>query len=184
MFVVHLAARAHILNETARDPIGEFRRTQRDFNEPFGNGRGRCQSQTPSFFVSSIGVNGVETSSRPFSEGDRPNPLDPYALSKFEAEQCLREIEGSSELEVTIIRPPLVYGPGVKGNFLRLLKLVDAGIPIPLGAVCNRRSLIGLHNMCDLLALCAFHPCSWGRDFRCGRRGRHFDAKAIAGRSR
>lgn len=162
--IVHLAARAHVLRESARDSIEEFRRinvrpTERLARAAVVAGVKRL------VFVSSIGVNGVATSECPFSETDVPDPAESYAISKSEAEQCLRDVEGSSNLEVTVIRPPLVYGPGVKGNFLRLLNLVNARVPIPLGAVRNRRSFLGLQNLCDLLAICVFHPAAGGETF-------------------
>ena len=159
--VVHLAGRAHVLQESADDPLEEFRRinvlaTDRLARAAVGAGVRRL------VFVSSIGVNGVMTRDRPFTENDPPDPAEPYAISKYEAEQRLREIEYSSDLELVIIRPPLIYGPRVKGNFLRLLAVIRSGIPLPFGAVRNLRSYLGLQNFCELLVLCSIHPDAAG----------------------
>lgn len=162
--VVHLAARAHVIRDSAKDPTEEFRKTN-----VFPTARLAEAAVTAGvqrlIFVSSIGVHGESTRDHAFNESDIPRPVAPYAASKLEAEHCLREIEGRSGLEVSVIRPPLVYGPGVKGNFLRLLRLVHARVPIPLGAVRNRRSFVGLQNLCALLAICSFHPNAGGRTF-------------------
>ena len=117
-------------------------------------------------FLSSIGVNGVFTSvSQRFNHCDEPNPLEDYAISKWEAEQALWEISAKTGLEVVVVRPPLVYGPSAKGNLARLLKLVRLGLPLPLGAVQNKRSLIGLDNLVDLLTRCVDHPAAAGQTF-------------------
>jgi nucleoside-diphosphate-sugar epimerase len=116
-------------------------------------------------YVSSIKVNGEATAQRPFRETDLPRPEDAYGRSKFEAEQRLRAISAATGLEIVIVRPPLVYGPGVKGNLARLLQLVDRGIPLPLGAIDNRRSLIGVHNLVDALCTCIEHPDAAGETF-------------------
>ena len=162
--IVHLAARAHVVQDSAPDPLNEFRRfnvqpTDRLATAAVVTGVSRL------VFVSSIGVNGVESGDAPFREMDQPDPTGPYAVSKYEAEQLLRAVEKNSDLEVTIIRPPLVYGPRARGNFFRLLQLVDGWLPIPLGAVRNRRSFIGLQNLCDLLAICVSSPVVKGETF-------------------
>ena len=111
-------------------------------------------------FISSIKVNGIELTigSRAFLEHDVPNPLDPYALSKYEAERGLLEIANSSNMEVVIIRPPLVYGRGVKGNFATMIKAVKFGLPLPFGLVNNVRSFVALDNLVDLIINCIDHP--------------------------
>lgn len=162
--VIHLANRAHVLHETAKDPMREFRRvnvsgTARLCKMAAGAGVRRF------LYISSIGVNGRGTKENPFSESDRPNPQDPYAVSKWEAEERLRQISAEDGIELVILRPPLMYGPGVKGNFLRLLKLVDAGVPLPLGGVGNRRSFLGAGNLAHLLERCLTHPSAAGNMF-------------------
>jgi UDP-glucose 4-epimerase len=109
-------------------------------------------------FVSTAKVNGESTFGRPFAEGDPPAPQDPYAVSKWEAEEALRSVAAKTGLEVAIVRPPLVYGPGVRANFLRLLRLVERGLPLPLPDTNNRRSLIGVENLADCLVRCVSHP--------------------------
>ena len=162
--IIHLAGRAHVMRETVDDPIREFRRINLGPTERLA--RAAVETGVRRFvFLSTIGVNGVSTRELPFCESDPPNPVEPYAVSKYEAEQCLRKIEAASQLEVTIVRPPLIYGAGVKGNFLRLLKLARLGVPLPLGAVANRRSFLGLRNFCDLLLVCAFHGAAAGQLF-------------------
>jgi nucleoside-diphosphate-sugar epimerase len=141
--VVHLAARVHVMRDTAADPLAEYRRVNTDATLQLARAAVRC-GVGRFVFMSTIKVNGERTAGRPFSERDAPAPADPYALSKWEAERGLREIAG---LEVVSLRPPLVYGPGVKGNFLRLLKLVRAGVPLPLASVANARSMIYVGNL-------------------------------------
>ena len=110
-------------------------------------------------FISSIKVNGEQTvPGQPFRPDNEANPIDPYGLSKWEAEQGLQQIAVETGMEVVIIRPPLVYGPGVKGNFANLIKLVGKGLPLPLGAIHNRRSMIALDNLVDLIITCIDHP--------------------------
>jgi nucleoside-diphosphate-sugar epimerase len=155
--VVHLAARVHVMHETSLDPLVEFRRvnvagTERLAHQAASAGVRRF------VYVSSIKVNGEKTELAPFAEGDSPHPEDPYAISKWEAEQALQRISDETGLEVVIVRPPLVYGPGVAGNFLRLLNLVDRQIPLPFGAIENHRSLIYLGNLVDALMMCLAHP--------------------------
>lgn len=162
--IVHLAARAHVLKETAKDPVASFRRvniagTERLARAAAGAGVQRL------VFVSTIKVNGEETPGTPFTEDDPPSPQDAYGLSKWKAEQALRRVAAETGLEVVILRPPLVYGPGVKGNFLRLLELVNRGTPLPLGSVRNRRSLVFVGNLVDAIIACATHPKAAGKTF-------------------
>lgn len=114
-------------------------------------------------YVSTVKVNGEGTTTRPYTAQDAPHPQDPYGLSKWLGEKLLLEAAAASGLEAAIVRPPLVYGPGVGGNFLRLLHWVDRGWPIPLASVSNRRSLVGVWNLCDLLARLLVHPAAPGR---------------------
>ena len=163
--VLHCAARAHVTRETQGDPLATYRlmntaATRRLASLAVQAGAKRF------LFLSSIGVNGVFTSaSQRFNRCDEPNPLEGYAISKWEAEQALWEISAKSGLEVVVVRPPLVYGPGVKGNLARLLKLARLGLPLPLGAVQNKRSLVGLDNLVDLLIRCVDHPAAAGQTF-------------------
>lgn len=163
--VIHCAARAHIMNEAGADPLAVYREVNTD-----GTRRLAEQSAVAGVkrlvFVSSIGVDGIHTNLRgPFSLSDRPSPVEDFAISKWEAEQALWDVSARTGLEVVVVRPPLVYGPGVKGNLARLLKLVRSGVPLPLGAVQNQRSLIGLDNLVDLLIRCVDHPEAAGQTF-------------------
>jgi UDP-glucose 4-epimerase len=162
--VIHLAARAHVMRDEHTNPLAEYRRvnlngTLRVAEAARGAGARRF------VFVSSIGVHGNSSGERVFRETDEPAPVEPYAISKWDAEQALRSLAQPSSLELVIVRPPLVYGPEVKGNFLRLLHLLHRGVPLPLGSVPNRRSYIGVENLCDLLILCASHEAAPGQLF-------------------
>ncbi|MDB4700232.1 SDR family oxidoreductase [Akkermansiaceae bacterium] len=195
--VVHLAARVHIMDDTAADPVAAFREVNVD-----GTGRlaeEAAKSGVKRFvFISSIKVNGEvtlqssdrrseggsqtsevsgerrraknqevspENSSAGFSESDQPCPQDPYGQSKYEAEVTLRKIEASTGMEVVILRPPLLYGPGVKANLLKLIHWVDKGIPLPLGGIQNKRSLLSLTNFADVISKCLIDPRAGGRTF-------------------
>ena len=153
--VVHAAARAHIMNDESVDPLVEYRKVNRDATLALA--RLAAESGVKRFvFISSIKVNGEST--RPgnfFSPNDSFVPTDPYGLSKYEAEQGLLLIAKETDIEVVIIRPPLVYGPNVKGNFASMVNWVKKGVPLPLGAVHNLRSLVALDNLVDFIALCA-----------------------------
>lgn len=153
--VIHLAARAHIMQDQERDPLQAFRANNVDTTIELA--KRSVEAGVRRFvFMSTIKVNGEETAPGwGFSHDDPVDPKDPYAISKWEAEQGLLEIAKSTGLEVVIIRPPLVYGPGVKGNFASLIKWVKIGVPLPLGAIHNRRSMIGLDNLVNFTALCA-----------------------------
>lgn len=155
--VVHLAARVHIMKDKALDPLNEFRRVNTGGTVFLA--RAAAARSVPRFvFVSSVKVNGESTTGRPFTEGDMPAPQDPYAVSKWEAEEALRCVSAETGLEIAIIRPPLVYGPGVRANFLRLMGLVNRGLPLPFPDNKNRRSLIGVENLADCLVRCVTHP--------------------------
>lgn len=155
--VVHLAARVHVMKETHIDPLEAFRavNTQGTLNLA----RQAVAAGVKRFvYLSSIKVNGEQTQGKPFSADGKPDPQDPYAVSKFEAEQQLLALGKETGLEVVIIRPPLVYGPGVKGNFRRLIKLVKKSIPLPLAGINNSRSLVNIQNLCSLIEACLIHP--------------------------
>ncbi len=160
--VVHLAARAHVIVERQRDPLGEFRKV--NLTGAVVTCEAAMRAGVPRFVcVSSIGVLGTASGDRIFTESDPPSPTEPYAISKWEAEQALHAMEVTSpSTEIVVVRPPLVYGPGVKGNFLRLLRLIHSGLPLPLGKVKNQRSYVGLHNLCEFLMVCALHPHAKG----------------------
>lgn len=159
--LVHCAARVHIMNESSKDPLCEFRRVNVDGT--LNLARQAAQAGVVRFvFVSSVKVNGEESiPGKPFTALDTPAPEDPYAISKLEAEVGLREISDQTGMDIVIVRPPLVYGPGVGANFAALLRTLSRGVPIPLGGVCgNRRSLVALDNLVDLLVTCIDHPAA------------------------
>lgn len=160
--VVHLANRAHVIRDRATNPLEEYRRVNVEATVAIAKAAVR-EGIGRFVYFSSIGVNGARTHGQPFSDQDIPAPTEPYAVSKWEAEQALREIEAGSSLQLTIIRPPLVYGPGVKGNFLRLIKLVRSGCPVPLGACENSRSYVGVSNLASLLERCISDARAAGR---------------------
>ena len=156
--VIHLAARAHIMHDTASDPLAEFRKvnTAATLNLAVQ----AAEAGVKRFiFISSIKVNGEQTApNSPFQELVACPPSDPYALSKYEAEHGLMSLAHSSAMQVVIIRPPLVYGPGVKANFATLMNWLARGIPLPLGAIDNKRSLLSLDNLLSFIMLCITHP--------------------------
>lgn len=164
--VVHLAARAHIMRDEATDPLAEYRRTNTDATLHLAFQAARAGVKR-FVFVSTLKVNGEHTlEGRPFRFDDQPQPQDPYGVSKFEAEQGLRKIAVETDMEVVIVRPPLVYGAGVKGNFASLLRWVAWGLPLPLGGVIgNQRSLVGLDNLVDVLVACLSHPSAANQTF-------------------
>jgi nucleoside-diphosphate-sugar epimerase len=164
--IVHTAGRAHIMNDTSPSPIDEFRRVN-----TFGTldlARLAANSGVKRFlFLSSIKVNGESTDlGVPFSVNSKENPRDPYGVSKYEAEIGLQEISRETDLEVTIIRPPLVYGLGVKGNFNTLIKILSLRAPLPFASVKNnRRSMVGLDNLLSMIATCVRHPKAANQTF-------------------
>jgi nucleoside-diphosphate-sugar epimerase len=162
--VVHLAARVHVMHNNAAHPLGEYRRINVDGTKAVALAAVE-QGIRRMIFVSTAKVNGESTYSNGFSEDDPPNPQDPYAVSKWEAEEALRSVAATTGLEVVIIRPPLVYGPGVRANFLALMKLVHRGIPLPLPDTNNTRSLLGVENLADFLLHCVGHPGSGNETF-------------------
>jgi nucleoside-diphosphate-sugar epimerase len=162
--VVHLAARVHVMREVARDPLADFRSVNTAGTENLAR-QAATAGVRRFIYVSTIKVNGERTSGRPFCADDDPQPKDAYAQSKLEAELALKEIGHYSGMEAVIVRPPLVYGPGVKGNFLSMLRVIRRGWPLPLASCSNRRSLVGLTNLVSLLEKCVAHPAAAGQVF-------------------
>jgi nucleoside-diphosphate-sugar epimerase len=166
--IVHTAARTHVMNESAMDPLSEFRKVNVE-------GALNLASQAAAvgvkrfIFISSIKVNGESTvPGKPFTEDDPPNPLDPYSISKWESELRLRQLAKESGMEVVIIRPPLVYGPGVKANFQKMIRWVHSGVPLPLGSIHNKRSLVALENLVSLIVNCIENPAAANQTFLVG----------------
>jgi UDP-glucose 4-epimerase len=152
--IIHLAARVHVMNETASDPLVEFR--QSNVINTINLAKRAIAAGVKRFiYVSSVKVNGELTTETPFIETDTPNPIDPYGVSKYEAEVALLALSKETGLEVVIVRPPLIYGKGVKANFALLAKIAGKAIPLPLGAVHNQRSMVYVGNLVDFLILCA-----------------------------
>lgn len=163
--VVHVAARVHVMQDTAADPLTEFRRT--NVEGTLALARQAALAGVRRFvFICSIKVNGEATASgRPFTAEDAPKPQDPYGISKMEAEQGLRQIAAETGMEVVVIRPPLVYGTGVRANVRALLRAVARGLPLPLGAVDNHRSMVALDNLVNFMLVCLNHPAAANQAF-------------------
>lgn len=155
--IVHLAARVHVLKDKSIDPLAEFRRINVHGTLNLAR-QAAVQGVRRFIYLSTIKVNGEETYDRAFGVEDVPAPVDPYGISKLEAEIGLQKIGSETGMEIVIIRPPLVYGCGVGGKFERLLALVKKGIPLPLAAIRNRRSLVYVGNLCDFIRVCLNHP--------------------------
>ena len=154
--VIHTAARTHVIKDTAASPYEEFYKVNVAGTLNLAQ-QAVKQGVRRFIFISSIGVNGNH-SSKPFNESDRPNPREPYAVSKYEAEQKLMVLAKETELQVVIIRPPLVYGLNAPGNFGSLMRWVNKGVPLPLGAINNKRSLVALDNLVSFVIHCVDHP--------------------------
>ena len=163
--VVHAAARVHVMNDSASDSLTAFRAVNVDGT--LNLARQAAAAGAKRFvFISSVKVNGESTElGHLFTADDVPAPLDSYGVSKMEAEQGLHEIAELTGMEVVIIRPPLVYGPGVKANFASLMRAVQRGWPLPLGAVLNQRSFVALDNLVDLIVTCITHPRAANQTF-------------------
>ncbi len=163
--VVHSGGRAHVTRETAANPLVEFRRVNVEGTMRLA--RHAVEAGVRRFvYLSSIKVNGESTApGRPFRSDDPADPRGPYGLSKYEAETGLRELGKTTGMEVVVIRPVLVYGPGVKANFRSLMGLVHRGMPLPFGLVDNRRSLVGIDNLTDLVVTCIARPVAAGKVF-------------------
>jgi nucleoside-diphosphate-sugar epimerase len=163
--IVHLAARVHHMHETINDPLEEYRRVNVALT--LNLARQAVNAGVRRFiFVSSVKVNGEQTPfGQPFTAEDVPSPQDPYGLSKYEAEQALIRLSQQTSLEIVILRPVLVYGPGVKANFEAMMRWLQRGVPLPLGALDNQRSLIALENLTDCIAICLQHPAAANQTF-------------------
>jgi len=157
--IIHLAARVHIMNDSESDSLAlaAFRIVNVEGTKRLVELA--VAAKVKRFvFISSLHVNGSVSSCAPFSEEDKPNPLSPYAVSKWEAEQYLNDITKKTNMEIVIIRLPLVYGPGVKANFLSLLNLTKIGLPLPVGLLNSKRSIISVNNVVDFIICCIEHP--------------------------
>lgn len=163
--VVHTAARVHVISETKADAFTAYRKV--NVEGTVNLARQSVQAGVRRFvFVSSIKVNGEATRpGQPFCAEDAPSSFDPYGLSKLEAEQRLLELSAETGIEVVIVRPPLIYGPGVKANFASMMRWVARGVPLPLGRIHNARSMVALDNLLDLLITCLTHPAAAGQIF-------------------
>jgi UDP-glucose 4-epimerase len=162
--IVHLAGMAHVPGKTGGKECQRFFSVNHEGTRNLAIQAAR-QGVKRFVFMSSVLVNGSRSPAVPFCETDRADPQNVYAAAKYEAETSLKEIGGETGMEVVILRPPLVYGPGVKANFLKLLDLVYAGVPLPLGAVSNRRSFISLKNLVDAVCLCLAHEKAGNQTF-------------------
>jgi len=156
--IVHLAARVHIMDDSSSDPLGEYRKA--NVATTLNLARQAADAGVRRFiFLSSIKVNGEKTNlGELFTEESIPKPEDPYGVSKLEAEVGIREICNASGMEYVFIRPPLIYGPGVKANYQKLMNLVKRRLPLPLGSVVNKRSMLSLDNLIDFILLASRHP--------------------------
>ncbi len=161
--VVHLAARVHVMHDRAENPLAQFLKVNAEGTRQLAQHAVKAGVKRL-VFISTIKVNGEE-SAHPYAEESPVNPTDPYGISKWEAEQALRQIEAETGLEVVIIRPTLVYGPGVKANFLSMMNAVRHGLPLPLASIANKRSLLYVGNLVDALATCTTHPGAAGKTF-------------------
>jgi nucleoside-diphosphate-sugar epimerase len=163
--VVHLASRVHIMNDNDPDPLEAFRRV--NVGHTLQLARSAAAAGVERFvFVSSVKVNGEGTSvGQAYRESDRPAPVDPYGISKMEAEEGLKVIAAQTGMQVVIVRPVLVYGPGVKANFESMMKWLRKGVPLPFGSLNNKRSLVALDNLVSFIKLCAEHPAAANQTF-------------------
>lgn len=155
--VIHLAARVHVMDDPESNLLAAFRKVNVEGTKRLVE-LAIAAKVKRFIFISSLHVNGAVSSDYPFSEKDKLNPSSPYAISKWEAEQYLNEVAKKTDMEIVIIRPPLVYGPGVKANFLSLLKLTKTGLPLPVGLLRSKRSMIGVNNLVDFIICCIEHP--------------------------
>jgi nucleoside-diphosphate-sugar epimerase len=161
--IVHLAARVHVMDDISSDPITAFRNINVAGTKRLAQ-IAESKKVRRLVYVSSIKVNG-KGGSDPYTEENKPAPIDPYGISKLEAEKVLKNIAAKKGLEVVILRPPLVYGPGVKANFLQLIKIIDRGIPLPLAKLNNQRSMLYIGNLIDAILICINHPKAEGKTY-------------------
>lgn len=163
--VIHCAARVHVMNDTSSNPLTEFRQVNVDGTLNLAR-QAAAAGVRRFIFISSIKVNGEGTDvGAPYHADAQPAPADPYGISKTEAEQGLRALADETGMEVVIIRPVLVYGPGVKANFLSMMRWLHKGVPLPFGAIDNSRSLVSLDNLVDLIVTCIDHPAAANQTF-------------------
>jgi nucleoside-diphosphate-sugar epimerase len=162
--VIHLAGRAHVMKEEASDPYQAYAEINVDATRHLAE-QAALNGVKRFIFLSSVKVNGESTKKSAFTESDQPQPEDDYGKTKYEAEKALSKIAQETEMEVVIIRPPLVYGKGVKANFKNLIKLSQSGLPMPFGAVHNKRSLIYIENLIDFIMVCIDHPQAANQTF-------------------
>lgn len=162
--IIHLAGRAHILNDQSNNPLDDFRKVNVEGTLQLA--KQALEKKVKRFiFISSIGVNGAVTSDQPFSEQSTPKPHADYAISKYEAEEALKVLFIGSETELVVIRPPLVYAAHAPGNFARLLKLVSTNLPLPFAQTNNKRTFIALENLVDFIQLCITHTNAANQTF-------------------
>ena len=166
--VIHTAARVHVMKDSASTPLAEYRKV--NVEGTLNLARQAVSANVKRFlFISTIKVNGESTAPGNFFTADeKPDPLDPYGISKWETEIALCQLAEESGMELVIIRPPLVYGPGVKANFQSMMRWVSRGVPLPFGAINNKRSLVGLDNLVDLIVTCIEHPGAANQTFLAG----------------
>ena len=162
--IIHCAGRAHVMNETAASPLEAYRQT--NVQGTLNLAQKAVQNGVKRFiYLSSIKVNGEQTTVQPFKPSDAVNTDDPYGLSKYEAEQALLELSKQTGLEVVIIRPVLIYGPNVKANFKSMVVLASKKLPLPIGCLDNKRSMVSIYNLADLIHTCMTHPNANGEVF-------------------
>lgn len=162
--VIHLAARVHVMQDRSKDALAEFRKVNVIASVELAR-QAIAAGINRFVYVSSVKVNGESTFGKAYTPFDPPAPQDPYGISKLEAENALRALTKDSEMRLVVVRSPLVYGPGVRANFLRLMQLVGSGVPLPFGALRNKRSMVSVGNLSDLLITCATHPAAAGQVF-------------------
>jgi nucleoside-diphosphate-sugar epimerase len=166
--VVHTAARVHVMKDSSHNPLAEYRKI--NVEGTLNLARQAASAKVRRFiFISTIKVNGEATLPGELSAvDDPPHPADAYGISKWETEVGLRQLAADSDMEYVFIRPPLVYGPGVKANFLSMMRWINRGIPLPLGAIDNKRSLVALDNLVDMIVTCLEHPAAANQTFLVG----------------
>jgi nucleoside-diphosphate-sugar epimerase len=163
--VIHLAARVHVMRDHALDPQEEFRKVNVYATERLAE-HSALKGVKRFVYVSSIKVNGEDTqANQKFTDLSMPAPQDCYGVSKYEAELSLQKVSKKTGLEIVILRPPLVYGAGVKGNFLQMINILNSGLPLPLAKTNNKRSLLYVENLVDALILCSWHPSAAGMTY-------------------
>ena len=165
---IHTAARVHVMKDSTRNPLDEYRKV--NVEGTLNLARQAASANVKRFiFISTIKVNGESTApGKFFTADDQPDPTDPYGISKWETEVSLCQLAEESGMEFVIIRPPLVYGPGVKANFQSMMRWISRGVPLPLGSINNKRSLVGLDNLIDLIITCIDHPAAANQTFLAG----------------